>query len=413
MGIWMSSCLDDSRDPSMLTRRPSSTSRQTGGKRGDGNRADWVWDFNHWTKLKANKERDRDVPKCRSGHACVQIGHYMYIIGGYSDGICFSDVYILDLDSHQWRHVENSGTVVQGRASHCCCVGPGDKDIYMFGGSGPCWGRTNLGDLCKFDTEKEEWSIMPLRGQMPPPGYGQSLCRYENRLILFGGTCGSFFYNHLFEFDTIEQVWTRLQTQGRPPNPRYKHQAVVLGDSMFVLGGGQYSPEEGPMDIYRLDLVNMVWSQHDLGCMAPQARIAHTCVVDEQNSQILIFGGRSASEMKLHDLYAWDVKRQSLKLLAGGSQEEHGPPGREFHCACFYDGQMFIFGGSTGTRRMNDTWRYKLELSPPSLQILAAHAVLQHTDDVEELRGRLPEEVMECLRMLRPNAFKFTAGIMR
>lgn len=100
----------------------------------------------------------------------MQIGHYMYIIGGYSDGICFSDVYILDLNSHQWRHVENSGTVVQvrlmdttsiciyipscslnntqphqqlpqGRASHCCCVGPGDRDIYMFGGSGPCWGR--------------------------------------------------------------------------------------------------------------------------------------------------------------------------------------------------------------------------------------------------------------------------------
>ena len=52
-------------------------------------------------------------------------------------------------------------------------------------------------------------------------------------------------------------------------------------------------------------------------------------------------------------------------------------PNREFHCACFFSGQMFIFGGSTGTRRMNDTWRYKLELEPPSLQILAAHAVLQ------------------------------------
>jgi len=65
---------------------------------------------------------------------------------------------------------------------------------------------TNLGDLCKFNTETEEWSIMPLRGQMPPPGYGQSLCVYKTRLILFGGTCGSFFYNHLFEFDTVEQV---------------------------------------------------------------------------------------------------------------------------------------------------------------------------------------------------------------
>jgi len=138
---------------------------------------------------------------------------------------------------------------------------------------------------------------MPLRGQMPPPGYGQSLCVYKHRLILFGGTCGSFFYNHLFEYDTQEQVgreggeggreggamllsvcplscaaahhpplppflflqvWTRLQAQGRPPNPRYKHQAVVVGDSMYILGGGQYSPEEGPMDIHKLNLETMV-----------------------------------------------------------------------------------------------------------------------------------------------------------
>lgn len=102
------------------------------------------------------------------------------------------------------------------------------------------------------------------------------LHRYKHRLILFGGTCGSFFYNHLFEYDTIEQNWTRLQAQGRGPTPRYKHQAVVVGDSMYVLGGGQYSPDEGPMDIHRLDLENMVWHQHDLGCIAPQARIAHT-----------------------------------------------------------------------------------------------------------------------------------------
>jgi hypothetical protein len=105
--------------------RPSGLGRQQGGKR-DSNRADWVWENGHWTRLKCIKDKDRDVPKCRSGHACVQIQHYMYIIGGYSDGICFSDVYILDLDSHQWRHVRDSGTVVQGRASHCCCVGPGN-----------------------------------------------------------------------------------------------------------------------------------------------------------------------------------------------------------------------------------------------------------------------------------------------
>lgn len=178
--------------------------------------------------------------------------------------------------------------------------------------------------------------------------------------------------------------------------------------------------------------------------------------MDVERSQILIFGGRSASETKLQDLYAWDVKRQSLKLLPGSSPEDSGPPGRyvradttaggwmmglvgwerqtrarrgmtdpdavlscrvplcrEFHCACFYDGQMFIFGGSTGTRRMNDTWRYKLDLEPPSLQILAAHALLQQTDDPDEFAGKLPDELIECLKTLRPNSFKLTAGLMR
>ena len=60
------------------------------------------------------------------------------------------------------------------------------------------------------------------------------------------------------------------------PTPHNTKQQVVVGDSMYVLGGGQYSPEEGPMDIHRLDLEHMIWFQHDLGCMAPQARIAHT-----------------------------------------------------------------------------------------------------------------------------------------
>jgi hypothetical protein len=74
---------------------------------------------------------------------------------------------------------------------------------------------------------------------------------------------------------------------------------------------------------------------------------------------------------------------------------------------------MFIFGGSTGTRRMNDTWRYKLDLEPPSLQILAAHALLQQTDDPEEFAGKLPDELIECLKTLRPNSFRLTAGLMR
>lgn len=37
----------------------------------------------------------------------------------------------------------------------------------------------------------------------------------------------------------------------------------------------------------------------------------------------------------------------------------------------------------------------------------------QVEDPEAELRGRVPEEVVECLRTLRPNSFQFTAGLMR
>ena len=498
-----------------------------GKKKSDELNKEWSVERRSWTRLRVQKEGE-NMPNCRSGHACVQIGHYMYVIGGYSDGKCFSDVYVLNLKSHQWRHIENSGGAVHGRASHCCCVGIGNRDVYMFGGSGPSWGRTNLDDLCKFDTENETWEVVNVTGQLPPPGYGQSLCRYKNKLMLFGGTCGSYFYNHLFEFNIDTGVWTRLQATGKAPKPRYKHQAVILGDSMYVLGGGQYKPETGAMDIYRLDLINLSWNQEYLGASSPQARIAHTCVVDESNDQILIFGGRSASEAKLQDLYAWQVNRKvelteneaneanfvkkTKKNSADGcgitsnnnlnntnkinDNAEHlipvqvdnygnvvnrpnggiynfhdlpssgdtntasnsyrnaiidaslpgvvlsvtpsgtlrdlfpeqesdssnkdphqlkGPHGREFHCACFYDGQMFIFGGSTGRERMNDTWRFKLDLSPPSLAILCAHTLLQHYehDKIKKLlKGVLPDTLLESLTDLRPNVTDFQSSLM-
>ena len=64
---------------SMLTRRPSRGDRSgaAGARKGESTRAaDWLWENSHWTKLRANKERDRDVPKCRCVRTayCVRLG---------------------------------------------------------------------------------------------------------------------------------------------------------------------------------------------------------------------------------------------------------------------------------------------------------------------------------------------------
>lgn len=45
---------------------------------------------------------------------------------------------------------------------------------------------------------------------------------------------------------------------------RYKHQAVAVGDKMYVIGGGCFKPEQSSIDLYVLDLKTLVWEETDM-----------------------------------------------------------------------------------------------------------------------------------------------------
>ncbi|CAM9442029.1 unnamed protein product, partial [Discosporangium mesarthrocarpum] len=89
------------------------------------------------------------------------------------------------------------------------------------------------------------------------------------------------------------------------------------------------------------------------------------------------------------------------------------PAGRSFHCAFFHDGACYVTGGSDGSRKFGDMWRYTVRETPPPLATLAARAVSAAAARRKEGGGRgggavtrqdLPEEVRKALATLNMQA---------
>ncbi|CAM9297949.1 unnamed protein product [Choristocarpus tenellus] len=88
------------------------------------------------------------------------------------------------------------------------------------------------------------------------------------------------------------------------------------------------------------------------------------------------------------------------------------PPGRSFHCAFFHAGSCYVTGGSDGSRKFGDMWRYTVRETPPPLATLAARAVSaaaarrkeQGRGGQAEARMDLPEEVRAALATLNMQA---------
>ncbi|CCI41479.1 unnamed protein product [Albugo candida] len=330
-------------------------------------------DFSTWTEKSSwvNLRTSGYRPAVRSGHSSLVVGSTMYIFGGYNEGNCHNDIYEFDLLRHHWEQIDTiSGITPDGRASHAWCASSDGRKLYLFGGSGPHWGQTNMGKLLQFDIKQRNWSIVETHGSNPPPGYGQSLCAINSKLYLFGGTSGHVYVNDLYIFDEIGKLWKKEETSGQRPSPRYKHQTIAVGNRMYLIGGGLYDPPKGPIDVYYLDVDSLIWYRVRSTGFVPRSRIAHTiCKIERPlNTRILMFGGRDDSGSRSNELSEFDVETGNWRLIL---QQAGQPDPCDFHTAIMYEDQMFVFGGSNGLERNNDVYRYTAIHQPSTLTALS------------------------------------------
>ena len=104
------------------------------------------------------------------------------------------------------------------------------------GATNEVWSSTNGRDW-KLATEHAAWS----------PRIAAGIVEFKGRMWILGGTENYYFGNN----DSLRNdVWSsadgiqwRQETEHAPWSPRAYHQAVVLGDRLWVMGGGNYVPD--------------------------------------------------------------------------------------------------------------------------------------------------------------------------
>jgi len=138
----------------------------------------------------------------------------------------------------------------------------------------------------------------------------------------------------------------RVKSSGA--SPRYLHTAVWDDDDQQMLVFGGYSGSTILNDLWAYSPSSDTWTQK----MNGPARQGQVAVWDDQNNQMLVWGGYNTSRM--NDLWAYKPSTDSW------IQKTSGATARDDATAVWdsRNNQMLVFGGIDGSNWLNDLWAY-------------------------------------------------------
>jgi len=160
-----------------------------------------------------------------------------------------------------------------------------------------------------------------------------------------------FFLSGLFIFGSA-QTWTRMNPSN-PPSPREKMAMAYDSESdRIILFGGNAGPTIFN-ETWEYDFNTDTWTQLSPPT-SPPGICAAAMVCDSKRDRMILFGGSSVSGI-LNDTWAYDLNTNTWSNL----NPSNPPPARHSHCMA-YDSEsdrVVLFGGYNG-RYLHDTWEY-------------------------------------------------------
>jgi len=228
-----------------------------------------------------------------SRHVAVLISDKLWIFGGShsSPVVKTNDLWKFDLVTQNWEKVVGFGVPPSPRSDHSAVVV--GKSIFIFGGSDDK--VSPLNDVHRFDTETLTWSTLDVKGNPPSVRSGHTTIAVGNNIFLFGGARWDSRTsqwlsksNELFIFDTVTYTWTKPSTSGRPPAVSTFAASFLLGNHIWIIGGGRIDGDYVSDTIYLLDCVTLKWeTPHLKGTFTSKDCISATLA----GNQVLLFGG--------------------------------------------------------------------------------------------------------------------------
>lgn len=294
-------------------------------------------------------------PAAREGHAAIEVGNRVYVIGGCVQEIrCFNDVHIFDTESLSWSQEPITGDPPEPRGGHSATlVG---TDIFVFGGASS---EATFDNAYKLDLINRHWTRTAISGSTAGP------CRRTNhaaaadshgRIYIFGGyDADGDFLNDMWILSvyaatsgawhdqyTVPITWEKPVPTGQVPSPRESHSLTLVGRKL-VLFGGYTSGSRVVNDVHVYNLDAQEWLQVPVAGEPPSARQAHSAV--RHGDDVVIAGGCSVSEVSpvcYNDV--WSLNTIEMRWARRSTDLISWFP-REGHTATFIRGQMFVFGG--------------------------------------------------------------------
>jgi len=347
-----------------------------------------------------------------SGHGIVVVGSKAYVFGGCGgpafEGMCLDNFFCFDFETFSWTPIKAEGQGPSPRASFAMCLGPDNGTIIVAGGTGD---SELCSDIFEYNTFSRQWRMLDQGGDNRNycKLYGQTVTLYNGHLYFFGGSTGKKYTNDLVKYDVTTMKWEKIKTTGQAPSPRYKHQAIVIGDELFIIGGGNYRPTCDRLDTFVLSMKSLVWRMVPTSSGSrPESRVAHTCQYEPRSNKIYMWGGFNRTLTRLNDFAAFDLESRTWSAIDISRAKDEVPSPRAFHASCIYGGGLYIFGGADGDTRHSDLWRYQVHINVPSLMVLSAKAILQRVPNFRSEYGDiLSSEVLVGIEEVISGADRF------
>jgi N-acetylneuraminic acid mutarotase len=309
-------------------------------------------------------------PSPRTFHKAILHNNDMFIIGGF-DGEKLNDIWKINLKDvcyHSWNTKPKTNKVL--KSSTDANKGFGKKSVATE------VSRNNFIDKILKNLDVNEWNEISYDKKdkyIPEPRTGHNIFISNNNLYIIGGMnlnskVITFDTVHIFNIST--GLWSVSKTKGDIPEARSgmqrsKGQSDTLDyeNSRFIIFFGGYSANNVILkDLYSFDLQELKWSKfmvenQESSKYKPRLDFS----MSEDADEYLIFAGRDNTEV-FGDL--WKMRKGIAMDRYIMEKVEYGgsiPEKRFGHGAYKYCRHIFLFGGWNGTMCLDDFYEYSCE----------------------------------------------------
>lgn len=310
-----------------------------------------------WSKLAAG-------PKARYAYQTVWDSHKQRILlfGGETNPKfeIWDTLWSFSPEKGKWTELKSEGKRPARRAYHAACFDTKRNGMWLHGGFNPNF----LDDLWFFDSEKETWKQIDVKGVKPSPRDGHDL--YYNpkadQLILLGGLLDFARFelsDELWVYDIGKNSWSK-KTNGPSARILYCGCPDIKGQRLFICGGiGKGGgPVSGQLWIY--DIAKDRWDSAKEN--RPNFAAGRMVFVPEPD-RLLIFGGGDTHTEVWYD----------LKTGTWSAADKPAPaPARSYHAMCLdpKSRRVYVLGGTTkgfaGKNVDPELWVLQLPPAKPS-----------------------------------------------